>query len=564
MMFHPSRLFRHTAHRFALTALALLLCTLAFQASAQLDLRPDDPAANPDEWLLDARWGEVRYGLTIREPIDSLRMDQPPDQAVARWVVPNGPRVSLEIHQGMLANHTLYANLDDDVDDPFNAVGGGDIPQEQTVLRLNTLISDLSGAIEAAFAQDVINSELHKWIEVGPYIGYINYFVVDPRGDESPPWLYGIALIQLDDFNVVVLRLECALEEAEQGVCTFESMVHSVEVESSENARRRLRGWMIEGDTFLAGVSQAQRQAAMRPDRLYRIMELRPARDGNTQEADIGYLRIWQRHQDAGYYDRLLADLRRERQDPSARLEGIDGFRTPGDALVIQSFYQARGTQINRLYEYIDADSDQGIDELWNLKTEMRQPGAGRYGRDEGVWVETGVRDELNVDGRTLGGRNINRIQVIREGTPPRRLTEYVLNRERDPDRRLRFPSARPGALPAGDVSTLQWQTPDRGYLSQVDAMLVPALLPAEEATYGFFVYHADSSALAIRVMRVVPKDDGGKYVFIRPTIDLAEQAMEFDANGELVRWYFPDGRSMVRTTREELARIWNVRLPRD
>jgi len=543
------------------SALALL-CALWVTASAvgQFEHRPDDPAANPDEWLLDSRWGEVRYGLTIREPANSMRAEQTRDGGLARWSMPGEYNISLDIQQGM-SSFGQFVDKIERADGSTAEAGGGGAGVFQDPLRLNNLIADLAASIEAAGARNVVNAELHKWVEVGEYIGYINYFAVFPRGDDAQPWLYGIGLVQLDDFNVVILRMECMLESAELGTSTFESMLHSIEVESAEAAIERLRGWMSAGRDILESITDQDRQRVMRPDRLFRIRELVPSRDGRRlDEADIGYMRIWQRHQDADYYDNLLAQVRAERDDPEARLEGIDSFTTPGNALIIQSFYRAQGSQISRLREYLDADADADIDEVWNFKTELRQPGQQRYGRHEGVWVETGVRDDLRP---SPGSSPVNRIQVVREGTPPRQITDFVLARERQNP--LLAPSARPEALPSGDVTQHRWQTPERGYMSQVDAMIVPALLPADvEQTYGFFVYHPDTSSLAIRVMRVVPQPGGGKIVFVRPTIDLAEEAMEFDRNGNLIRWLFPDGRSMVQTTRDELARIWNVRLPRD
>lgn len=547
--------------RVCLASLALLFVVLwGVPAQAQFGQRPDDPAANPDEWLLDARWGEVRYGLTVREPANSLRSEQTRDGGLARWSMPGEYNISLDIQQGM-SSYGQFVDKIERADGSTAEAGGGSAGVFQEPLRLNNLIADLAASIEAAGAKNVVNAELHHWVEVGEYIGYINYFAVFPRGENAEPWLYGIGLVQLDDFNVVILRLECSQESAELGTSTFESMLHSIEVESAEAVIERLRGWMNAGRGVLDGITEHDRQRVMHPDRLFRIRELVPSRDGRRlDEVDIGYMRIWQRHQDADYYQTLLAQVRAERDDPEARLEGVDGFTTPGNALVIQSYYRAQGSQISQMREYLDADDDADIDEVWNFKTELRQPGQQRYGRHEGLWVETGVRDDLRP---SPGSSPVNRIQVVREGTPPRQITDYVLARERQNP--LLAPSARPEALPAGDVSNHQWQTPERGYMSQVDAMIVPALLPAdEEKTYGFFVYHPDSSSLAIRVMRVVPQPGGGKIVFIRPTIDLAEEAMEFDRNGNLVRWLFPDGRSMVQTTRDELARIWNVRLPRD
>ncbi|MEM9415258.1 MAG: hypothetical protein AAGA29_07270 [Planctomycetota bacterium] len=557
----PDRLLFRSPTTLFLALVVLLSFAPATMAQGQVEGRDEDPAANPDEWLLDTRWSEDRYGLSIRQPIDSLRMEQPPGRAIARWVVPGDIRISLETHQGMMADGRLYRDIERE-DGTVGAAGGGAF-SEHHQLKLNELIADLTAALESLGNRHIINSELHEWVEVGDNIGYVNYFAVYPR-EGDVPWLYGVALLQLDPYNVIVLRLECPLESAEAGTCTLESMLHSIEIETSEEVRDRLRSWMAAGDEFMAQLTQEDRLAAMKPDRLYRIRELRPGRNGEVEDPDIGYLRIWQRYQDDDYYAQLLETRRRETRDPDARLDGIDSFGVQGNAVVIQSFYRAQGSEITLLHEWVDADQETDIQELWNFRTELRQPGEGRFGKDEGIWVETGVRDDLTVGEGTVSRQRLNRIQVVREGTPPRQIAEYVLARERDPRRRLRFPAATPGSALSGDLSTLQWQTPERGYLSQVDALLLPAMLPAEEKTYGFFVYHPESSRLAIRVMRVEPRNGGGKIVYIRPTIDLAEQAMEFDANGEMIRWLFPDGRSMVQTTREELARIWNVRLPRD
>jgi hypothetical protein len=543
--------------RIGLWLLVVAGLLLATPAVGQVDGRPLDPVADADDWLLPKRWGEVRYGLTIREPIDSLRLLQPRDGSLVRWIVPGEISVSLEVHQGLMADRTMTHKIEHG-DGVAGAAGGG-AQEALQPLRLDALVRDLTAAIETAGAREVVNTGLHDWVEVGDYIGYINYFVIHPRGDDTRPWLHGVALLKIDDLNIIVMRLECQPQATELGIHTFETMLHSIELEPAHEVLDRLRGWMHNGEDFLNATTQDDRLSAMQPDQLFRVREMVPGDGGRIDEIDIGYTRIWQRYQDSDYYRRTLAQLRED--DPEAKLEGIDSFRVHGNALVMQTFLRAQGSEISRLQETVESVEGGGISEVWNLKTELRQPGDQRFGRDEGVWVETGIRDDIRLSEATV----INRIEVIREGTPPRQITDYVLARERDPDRRLRFPSARPDAAPAGNLDSLQWQTPERAYLSQVDAMLVPALLPADETqTYGFFVYHAETSSLAIRLMRVEPQPDGGKVVFIRPTIDMAEQAMVFNAQGELVSWFFPDGRSMIRTTREELARIWRVRLPRD
>lgn len=551
------RLTRSATRRYCRACIGVLLLSLVSLPSAgQLEGRPSDPSVDADDWLAPSRWGEVRYGLTIRQPIDSLRLEQPSDGALVRWVVPGELNITLEVHQGLMADRSMQETIVNP-DGSAGAAGDGSSVGFQP-LRLDALVRDLTAAIETAVAQEVVNTGLHDWINVGEYNGYINYFVIHPRGDGAQPWLHGIALIKIDELNVIVMRMECQPQATELGLNTFEAMIHSIELEPTHDVMNRLREWMHAGNDFLDSITQDDRLAAMQDDQLFRIREMVPGRGGGIDEIDIGYTRIWQRHQGPAYYSQLLAQLREDDRD--ATLRGTDSFRINGNALVIQTFFRAQGTELNRLQECIQAVEGDGIHEVWNLKTQLEQPG-NPQSRAEGVWVETGVRDEIRPNGRT----SINRIEVIREGTPPRQVLDYVLARERDPQRRLRFPSARPDAAPSGDLGAMQWQTPERAYLSQVDAMLVPALLPADvERTYGFFVYHAESSSLAIRTMRVETTPEGGKYVFIRPTIDMAEQAMEYDANGTLIRWYFPDGRTMIRTTREELARIWDVRLPRD
>ena len=535
---------------------ACALLGLGAPAYGQADTRPEDPAAIADDWLVPARWGEVRYGLTIREPKNAFRLETPRDGSLVRWVMPDQAHISLEIHQGLMADRTMRQGIE--IED--GVIGGARLVDATAMqpLRLDTLVRDLTAAIETAGVKEIVNSEIHEWIEIGGYIGYLNYFAVYPRGEDSQPWLYGIALLKIDDLNVIVMRLECQSEATELGIHTFEAMLHSIELEPIQDVLQRLRDWMAAGDEVLASLTLADRLAVMQPDRLFRIRELGVSQQGTVEDTDIGYTRVWQRYQDRRYYRERAEEL--QAQDPDAFLAGVDAFRLQGCAVVIQTYLHAHGNEVTRLQEYIQADADEGIDEVWNFKTQLRQPGEGRYGRDEGVWVETGVRDDIHLNESTT----INRIEIVREGTPPRQIMDYVLARERSPEHRLRFPSARPEALPAGDVNTTQWQTPDRGYLSQVDAILMPALLPADrEQTYGFFVYNPESSNLAIRVMHVVPTPVGGKIVYVRPTIDLAAQAMEFDHHGELVRWLFPDGRSLVRTTREELARLWKVQLPR-
>jgi len=542
--------------------MVLVLMLPGGQAIAQLEDSPEDPTAEPDTWLDESRWSEVQFGLSIRQPLDSLVMLQTPDGARARWFKENGLRISLSIHRGAIAENTEYQHFDHE----DNSASGAGTRRAQSPISLNVLAANLTAELEANGSGRTTNLRADKWFQVGERAGYLNYFMIHvhenaDRTQPMRPWFYGIGMIQLDQASVVVLRIECPAEEmVEQAICTFECMLQSIETQTIAQATERMHGWVRNFLDLSETLGQEERLAAMRTDQLFRIRQFTSQHDGTFSERDIGYMRMWQRYQAPAYYQQRKAQsLENTNTD---RLEGIDSLELTGNALVVQSFYKTQGQamQIHQLREFIDTEDD--ITEFWNIKTSVRQPHAA-YARLAGDWAETGVRGMTDIR-----GHDIDRIEIVREGAPPRQLVEYILERDRNPASRLRFPSvlsnSHGDAVPAGEHSTIAWPTPQRAYVSQVDAMLLPALLPREEKTYAFYTYHDETSRIGLRVMRVVPTDDGGKRVFIRPAVQMEEELMEYNAAGELVQWRFPDGRSFVSTTREELARVFGVRLPED
>ena len=278
----------------------------------------------------------------------------------------------------------------------------------------------------------------------------------------------------------------------------------------------------------------------MRADRLYRVTE---------NDRDIGFTRVWQRYQDKDYYKNLKA----KRGEDAGPLDGIDRFEVEGNAVFTQTRLEGRGAVSQRLHQAIEAPGEPTA--YWQTKSSLKYKNAPNN-RYAGAWVETGVRGVA-----LIGGKRMDHIQLTREGTPPRHMVEFLLAREEDPERRLRYPSADPRSYPSGKVVDKAWPTPKRAFLSPVDAALMPALLPNESKTYAFSAYHRESSRIDFRLMRVEPNADGGKTVYLRPVLDMSEQVLVFDANNELVSHTYPDGRSLKKTTRQELAQIWGVKL---
>lgn len=515
-------------HRMSLLCLSLLvlLSTAPVYVHAQDIGLPDDPLAEPDRWLSNETWSELRYGLSIRQPHDAVSVPDTAQGDVMRWALPNGSRISLSFARG------AYEGVSYDGQTKKHA-------RVRTPARVDLIKKQIGDELKATAGQ-VINTRADQVIELDDIGGVINYFIIKPRKRGAKPYLYGIALLQLDQYSVAVLKLEAPQDKLTEAISTFECMVNSIDVQEAKKINRLLHGWLQNAEKHLAKLTQQDRLKAMQEDRLYRVL------DGGK---DIGYTRIWQRYQDKAYYKQLKSN----RDEDAGPLEGIDRFEIEGNAVFVQSRLQGQGVVIQRLQEAIETPGEPIA--YWQIKNALQYKDDPNNLR-AGTWVETGVRGIA-----MIGGKRMDHLQLSREGSPPRRMVEYLLQRERDPERRLRYPSADPRSYPSGEVVEKAWPVPKRAFLSPVDAAIMPALLPNEAMTYVFSAYHEETTRIDFRLMRVKPNADGGKTVYLRPVLDLSEQVLVYNANNELISHTYPDGRELKKTTRQELAQIWGVRL---
>lgn len=517
-------------HRAALLRCCLLLLALCLSPATAQELNlPDKPTADPDRFLTNQRWGELRYGLTIREPHDATRVADTREGDIMRWAMPNGTRIRLSFARGV-----------------YEGVAYERKTKERSVVRMPARVDLIKKRVDEelqlAVRGQVINLENNQVIEIGELAGILNYYAIKPEQHLGQPYLQGIAILQLDELSVAILRMECPPEQVQAATRTFECMLHSIQSESAKKVNERIHRWLTEGETLLSGLTQDDRLKAMQGDQLYRVLE---------SGRDVGYLRVWQRYQDKAFYQQLKA--KNKATGGTGGLTGLDRMKQPGNAVIIQSHFEGNGAKLDRLREAIDIADE--VNELWQIKTTMRYENDPRNLR-AGAWVETGVRGVAKITGQTM-----DHVQITREGTPPRHMVDYLLEREKDPSRKLRFPSADPRSVPSGDLVEKAWPTPKRAFLSMVDAELMPAMLPREAKTYAFAAYHPESSKIDIRWMRVEPTTDGGKRVYLRPVLDLSPQVLTYDRDNRLIKRTYPDGREMRRTTRQELAQVWGIRL---
>lgn len=191
----------------------------------------------------------------------------------------------------------------------------------------------------------------------------------------------------------------------------------------------------------------------------------------------------------------------------------------PGISIEVQSRVQATAEEvIDSLGEYFA--SDDGKTELWSIRTTRRparsQPLNQSQDPQELTWVETGVRS-----GATI---------TVHRQSPT-------------------------------DIKDLSWQMPTQGYLSQVELLLLPALLPHDQATeMAFYAYYADEGRLTLRTFRVQPLGDGRYQVHDRPAPDRMEETSVYDAQGRLIQRQTVNGLLIVPAQPEQIQQIWRAR----
>lgn len=103
-----------------------------------------------------------------------------------------------------------------------------------------------------------------------------------------------------------------------------------------------------------------------------------------------------------------------------------------------------------------------------------------------------------------------------------------------------------------------EWPELPEAYLSQVNAQLLPALVPRDaQRTFALYSYHSAGGRVALRIVTVVPLEDGGFRLHQRPAPEQRETVATYDAEGRLVQRRLGDGRVLVPTTAEQLDAIW-------
>ncbi len=421
------------------------------------------PDAAPQVKLATERWSEPSFGISLQPPTDATLQQGRRGDALAVF---QSPDYTISVH----LRETNFAMEIADV--ARRAVEQMALPYPNAILMRD------------------------RPIKPAGLPGALLYFKIPDR--QRPTWIMGQALVQIDPFTVVLIRLETDEMNFGQVQPIFEAVVNTLGVASPEELDAQRKEQIARGVAWRQTLTTEKVHAALMPEQWFRLVK---------NKKDIGYMR-------------MLAH-RGEEWD-------TEGIRVDID-VHMESDNQTVDTESRYFL------TDDGRREVWSVKTAMRprvRTTARRRNATplvaESLWVETGLRADRKVE----VGRNSVTVNVI------------------SVDRKDPSSSER-----------LEWDKPPEGYLAQVEAQLLGSLLPRNEAaTYGFYAWSSSTRDISFRTDRVEPLPNGDYLVHTRLSPTQPEQTSRYDAQGRLLHRMLPDGTEIRAANANEIKTIWKIR----
>lgn len=311
-------------------------------------------------------------------------------------------------------------------------------------------------------------------------------------------------IVQIDAQTFALLEIRCDIPQIDSVRATFDAVMNSIqltdlkELDKQREATLALGAKWRNGGGAGDGLTLKKLHAAIIPQQYFRLV-------GKTGEA--GYMRMNQ--------------SKATRNDKSSPPK-------PGVLVEVESRIVVGTTHFDTLAEYFLADDDSL--ELWTVTTTQRPAATGnaltrRLERDRPP-AKDAPRDPNVRTSRESG---------IRAGT------ELAINVEG----------------PDGPTAHRIYHVPRAGYLSQVEALMLPQLLPIDRpGTYGFYCYLSRRGAITLRTDTITPALTG---VSIETRVSPNEPSLRLtlDANRKLLEKQLSTGIRQVPTSIEELNKLW-------
>ncbi len=327
------------------------------------------------------------------------------------------------------------------------------------------------------------------------------FYVKLPRSKGEAPAIRGYTVFSVGGGRFVTFDLITTEPDLAKARLNYESLVKAAEF-ADYGAVAASRGVAIEaGITLMSRLSPADMKALVedRGEQWYRLYkEASTGADADATELGYQHVKIW-----VGTRGEL--DPARDRKK-WREVDHEPGYLVRIDArnLEGETIYDSQG-----LY-FMSPDRSE---EAWTLQLAIRQPN----NKTPQTWVETGARSASSMNVSTSG-------------------------------RGQQGKSARP-------------TVPDNGYLTQVESLILPALLTrfGEPREYGFYTYQSEFGNIRVRRDTLEqPSDKPGVFrLTTRISEDRPAQTALYTAKGELIRAQLSNGSIREPVQLQRLVELW-------
>jgi hypothetical protein len=320
-------------------------------------------------------------------------------------------------------------------------------------------------------------------------------------------------LVEVNPETFAVLEMQAEMAKKVVVTPIFEAVAASVEIADPKELNKQREQAIDAGQAWHDKLTLKQIHGALIPDQLFRMYD-------TQKNQDMGYMRV--------------------RQSVAAK------GQQPGVVVEVQWRSVIGPVFFDTLAEYFLSDDNNS--ELWSITTTQR-PAAeattrpvGKPGKNPAdtkanpTFVETGIRvgDEITV--------------TVDEPPGPRQ-----------PSKPMKKTFQRPKTIIVERVKggKLVPETIAVAYLSQVESLLLPQLLPLDVPnTYGFYCYHSRRGLVTLRTDQVTPTLKG---IAIETRLTTNEAALRLLVDGQhhvLEKQLSPQIK-LVPTSAAELQKLW-------
>lgn len=331
------------------------------------------------------------------------------------------------------------------------------------------------------------------------------YFHIPANETTRKPWVMGQTFVKIDPFTVAIIRIEFDMERLNEVRPIYEKVLDGITFKDPELIEKE-RVALVERGSIWSGLQtyEAMLNAIYKEDQWFRILD--------DRGRDIGHIHIT------------------EEEGEKNNAKGI--------IIRVESRVMQDENPVDTVRNMFLSKS--GIVEYWDYRTTVRpdarkvvQPRNGQnppaIGPVEQSWAESGLRGDQELPAFISPNQKmVNAITVSRES-------------------------------PAG-VNELQWETPDKGYLSQVHLQLLGRILPRKgKEEYAFYAYK--DGEIVLRTEKVIPNRDGSYTVISMPNIKRPlTEVRNYDREGKLLQATLPSGRMIKPATLQQIKAIWHLR----